>query len=512
MTTIQEQIMTTLYGVWRKRWWAVVTAWLVCLVGWAFVATVPNSYQSSARILVETGSILQSEIGMPGAGRGLNVVRQTLTSRLNLEKVLRRTELDRGLESDAQVDAAIARLSDGISISSQSGNLFTISYSSSDPELTDQENANLARAIVNNLLQIFMEENVTSNRDDLNEAIRFFEDQLAQRERELEAAEQRRAEFEEQYLGRLRGTGNLTESMRSARNSLDQVTLELEQAQRSLAALQGQLGSIPSTMGSGETRYAEISTPAGARAEAMEQQISDLYAQGKLDTHPDVILAKRQLERLREQAAQEEAELRAQGAGELASASNPVYVNLRSRVFDAQSRVAALRARRDRIANDLALLEENRREQPGLAAEQAKLNRDYGVLRNQYEALLRSREEIRLQSDVQTQTQQIRFSVVDPPSQPREPSAPNRPMLLSAVLVVGAGAGLGIAFLISQLGGGFITAAQLEARYDLPVLGAISEIVTDEQRQLNRIRLAILFVLTFGLLAIWGALVLYELV
>lgn len=504
--------MTTLYGVWRKRWWAVIGAWLICLAGWVFVATIPNSFQSSARILVETGSILQSEINMPGARRGLNVVRQTLTSRLNLEKVLRRTELDRGLETDAEVDAAIARLSDGISVSSQSGNLFTIGYSSADPELSDRENANLARAIVNNLLQIFMEENVTSNRDDLNEAIRFFEDQLAQRERELEAAEQRRAEFEERYLGRLRGTGNLTESVRSARNAVDQVTLELEQAQRSLGALQSQLRSIPSTMNGGGPRYADISTPAGSRAQAMEQQISDLYAQGKLDTHPDVILAKRQLERLQEQAAQEEAELRAQGAGEAAPMSNPVYVNLRSRVFDAQSRVAALRARRDRLVNDLQLLEENQRDQPGLAAEQAKLNRDYGVLRSQYEALLRSREEIRLQSDVQTQTQQIRFSVVDPPSQPREPSAPNRPMLLTTVLVLGAGAGIGIAFLISQLRGGFITASQLELRYDVPVLGAISEIVTDDHRQLNRIRLAILLVLSFGLVAIWGALLLYELV
>ncbi|MBZ6380003.1 hypothetical protein B5C34_14335 [Pacificimonas flava] len=510
MTTIQEQIMTTLYGVWRKRWWAVLVAWLVCLMGWAFVATIPNSFRSSARILVETGSLLQSEMGLRDSGRELEVVRQTLTSRLNLEKVLRRTELDAELENDAQIDAAISTISDGISVSSQSGNLFTISYESSNPELTDQENADLARDIVDNLLQIFMEENVTSNRDDINEAVRFFEDQLAQRERELEAAEQRRAEFEERYLGRLAGEGNINDNVRAARNQLNDVQLQLEQATRSLYALQSQLGSVPQALDQGSMD--PIQSPARQRVNQMEQTLSDLYAAGKLDSHPDVILAKRQLERLREQAEAEEAEMRADGVGVRAPTSNPVYVNLRSRVFDAQSQVAALRARRDRLQQDIADMERRQQEQPGIAAEQAKLNRDYGVLRSQYDALLRSREEIRLQSDVQTQTQQVRFSVVDPPSQPREPSAPNRPLYLSVVLIAAFGAGLGISFLMSQLRGGFITAGQLEARYDTPVLGAVSEIVTDEDRQMNRIRLAILLVMTFGLVAIWGALVLYEMV
>ncbi|MEE4350227.1 MAG: XrtA system polysaccharide chain length determinant [Pacificimonas sp.] len=510
MTTIQEQIMTTLYSVWRKRWYAVLAAWIVCLLGWAFVATIPNSFRSSARILVETGSLLQSEMGLNSGGRGLEVVRQTLTSRLNLEKVLRRTELDAGLADDAEVDAAISILSDGISIASQSGNLFTIGYESSNPELSDQANADLARDVVDNLLQIFMEENVTSNRDDINEAVRFFEDQLAQRERELEAAEQRRAEFEEEYLGRLAGDGNIISSARAGRNQLFQVELELEQAERSLNALQSQLGSIPEALDSGSSM--PIQTPAQQRVAQMEQFLSDLYAAGKLETHPDVVLARRQLERLQEQAAEEEARLRAEGVGERAPTSNPVYVNLRSRLFEGQSQVASLRARRDRIRQDIEDLEQARRDQPGIAAEQAKLNRDYGVLRSQYEALLRSREEIRLQSDVQTQTQQVRFSVVDPPSQPREPSAPNRPLFLTVVLIMGAGGGLGIAFLMAQVRGGFITSSQLEQRYDVPVLGAVSEIVTEDDRQMNRIRLAIMLVMSLGLIAIWGALVLYELV
>src|SRR3546814_8432700 len=41
------------------------------------------------------------------------------------------------------------------------------------------------------------------------------------------------------------------------------------------------------------------------------------------------------------------------------------------------------------------------------------------VLQKQYQELLKSREEVRLRSDVESKTQQVKFRVVDPPSQPR---------------------------------------------------------------------------------------------
>ncbi|MBV7257112.1 chain-length determining protein [Pacificimonas sp. WHA3] len=506
--------MTTLYGVWRKRWWTLLIAWLVCLAGWAFVATIPNSYQSSARILVESSSIIQREMGGGGDGRELDIVRQTLTSRLNLEKVLRRTEMDLGLVDDAAVDAAITELSDNITVGSQSGNLFTISYQASDGRLSDQANADRARSIVDNLLQIFMEENVTADRDDINEAIRFFEDQLAQRERELEASEKRRAEFEEKYLGQLPGEGNISERLSGARVELADVQLELAQARSSLAALTGQLGGTPRTMGGGVSRSGiapGIITPARQRANVIEEQISQLRAAGRLEGHPDVVLARQQLARLEVDAAREEAELKESGGGFIPS-SNPAYINLQSMILEKRSQVAALGARASRLQAAITDLEVKQQEQPGIAAEQARLNRDYNVLRRQYEALLESREEIRLQSDVQTQTQQVRFSVVDPPSQPREPVAPNRPVLLSLVFVAALGAGIAAAFLASQLRASFVTAGQLESQFDVPVVGSVSEIVTEADRAQNRVRLAGFTVLSLGLVAIYGALLLYELV
>jgi polysaccharide chain length determinant protein (PEP-CTERM system associated) len=513
MNSLQEEVMTTLYGVWRKRWYGLALMWAVCLIGWIFVATIPNQYQSSARVYVDWASLIPQKLGFEGQNllRQVDVVRRTLTSRVNMEKVIRRTELDVDIDNDRELDALIQNLSKNITVQSQESDLFTITYTSANPNLSNQENANLARRVVDNLIQIFMEENVTSDRDDINEAIRFFEDQLAERERQLEDAERRKAEFEEKYLGLLPGEGDITSRLNQARADLDRVELELVQTRNSLGALQSQIGGTPATIdapsfvvGGG----AAPMTPTQQQLAAVQQQLTDMYTRGWTDKHPDVIQAKAQIKRLQDLAAKE----RASGTSQLAAQSNPVYVNLKSMVFEKQSALAALNARAAQLKTAIADMTAKQIEQPGIVAEQAKLNRDYDVLQKQYQELLKSREEVRLRSDVESKTQQVKFRVVDPPSQPREPIAPNRPLFLSMVLFLGAGAGAALSFVLSQVHATYITAGQLEARFDYPVLGSVSEIVSDNQRAQNRVWLWGFGVLSLGLLLIYAALMLYELV
>lgn len=508
MNSLQEEVMTTLYGVWRKRWYGLALMWAVCLIGWVFVATIPNQYESTARVYVDWASLIPEKLGYQGSNllRQVDVVRRTLTSRVNMEKVVRRTELDVGIENDAALDALIERMTNSITVQSQQADLFTIVYRSADPNFSNAQNANLARRVVDNLIQIFMEENVSSDRDDINEAIRFFEDQLAERERQLEEAERRKADFEEKYLGMLPGAGSIASRLTAARTDLDRVEIELAQARNSLIALQRQIGGTPSTMGSGPVSYAP--SPTQQQVQALQRSVSDMYARGWTDAHPDIISTKAQIARL-EQQAQKEAQNPSQSGGAL---SNPVYVNLRSMVFERQSAVAALTARQAQLRAAAGEMSSKQIEQPGIVAEQAKLNRDYDVLQSQYTQLLQSREEIRLRSDVETKTQQVKFRVVDPPSQPREPVAPNRPLYLSLALLAGLGAGAGLSFLLSQVHANFISSGQLQSRFDYPVLGTITEIVSDNQRAQNRVWLWGFGVLSLGLVVIYLALLLYELV
>ncbi len=519
MNSLYDQMMTSFYAMWRKRWYGLAAMWTVCLVGWVIVALIPNQYQSSARLYVDWASLLPRELGYGNENvlRQVDVVRRTLTSRINLEKVVRRTELDVAIKDDKQLDALIGAMSKNIDVKSQENDLFTITYTSNDPRMTDSQNAVLARRIVDNLIQIFMEENVSSDRDDINEAVRFFEDQLAQRERELEAAEQRKMEFETRYLGRLPGDGSISDRVNKARTELDRVSMELAQAQSSLRALQGQISSTPETIdaaavitdgGSNAVRY--VSGSAAGRIAQLEGQISDAYARGWTDQHPDIVSARQQIERLRAQAAKEASNptYRPQRVAQ----SNPVYVNLRSMMFERQSMVASLSARAAQLRADIADLTKKQVEEPGIAAEQAKLNRDYDVLKRQYEELLKSREEVRLRSDVETKTQQVKFRVVDPPSQPRVPVAPNRPLMLSVVLLLGLAAALLVTFVASRLHTTYISVSRLQAAFDVPVLGSVSDIVTEQQRAQSRMWLIGFAMLTGGLAAIYAALLVIELI
>ena len=119
---------------------------------------------------------------------------------------------------------------------------------------------------------------------------------------------------------------------------------------------------------------------------------------------------------------------------------------------------------------------------PEIAAEAQRINRDYDVLRRQYDELLQDREELRLRGEVRTEREAVKFEVVDPPTTPLAPAAPNRPLLLLGVLIVGIGAGCGTAFAMSKLRSTFSTTSRLERATGLPVLGAISQTVTEASR------------------------------
>jgi hypothetical protein len=166
---------------------------------------------------------------------------------------------------------------------------------------------------------------------------------------------------------------------------------------------------------------------------------------------------------------------------------------------DKQSQVAALRIRRNQLQSDLDLLNSKLTEDPEVAAEQGQIERDYQVLKDQYDQLLVNREQIALRGQAQSQTDQVKFSVIDPPTTPRVPSAPNRLLLLTGVLLAGLAAGIGGAFALGQLRATFATAPKLERATGLTVIGSIGEVVTRAQSDLRLKHLKIFGGATVGL-------------
>jgi polysaccharide chain length determinant protein (PEP-CTERM system associated) len=458
----------------------LAVAWGVCLLGWLAIALIPNSYKSTTHVFVQTQTILPNQLGMSPADRQADLLRvkQTLTSADNLAKVVRRTDLNQLVANDRDVAAQAGALKENLKVTTTPDNLFEISATVSVPSLSNAQNSKLAADVVQALLDIFVEENLAGDRAETTQSLGFLDQELQRRQQELQQAEQRRVEFEQRFLGLLPGTGSIEQRMAVARGELDGVVQRVVEGQSSLAALRGQLEATPQSLpGASE----DGSGSARSQIAALQNQLAAGAARGWTDNHPDMVAIRQQIDRLRPLAAREP-----RGAG---GVPNPAYVSLRAMVAEREGQVQAAMARRAQLQGDLAQLGSKQASEPGVAADQARLNRDYEVLKRQYDKLLEDREQLRLRSDVETKTVAIKFRIIDPPRRSSVPEKPNRPLLLSVVLFVGIAAGIGAAFALGQLQTTFPTQVRLEQVTGLPVLGAIGEVLTAPEKRRRRQRL-----------------------
>jgi polysaccharide chain length determinant protein (PEP-CTERM system associated) len=502
MDGLYEQIRIAIHQVWRRRWLALAVAWGICVLGWLAVALIPNTYESKSRVFVQAQSILPNQVGISIQERegDLNRVKQTLTSSENLAKVVRRTDLNTLVASERDLAVQVAGLRESIKVTAQPDNMFEISATAKVSGFSNRQNAKLSAAIVQGLLDIFVEQNLAGDRDEANQSLAFLDQQLKAREGQLQEAEQRRVEFEQRFLGLLPGEGSIASRMGLARTELAGIEQQLMQAQSSLAALRSQLGATPSTM----PMLGGDSGGGGVRGQlaTLEAQLAQSAAQGWTDSHPDVVRLRNQIARLRPLAAREPA-----GAGTM---PNPSYVSLRAMVAEKEGQVNAAATRKAQLQSDLAQLGARQASEPGVAAEQERLNRDYDVLKKQYDKLLEDRDQVRLRSDVRSQTDAVKFKVIDPPSQPSVPMTPNRPLLLTLILFVGLGAGAGAAYVLGQIQTTVPTQTRLADATGLPVLGSIGQVFTSEARSKHRQRLLWLGGGAGALGAAWAVLLAVE--
>lgn len=498
MDQLFDELRTALYAVWHRRWIALGIAWAVCLLGWLVVAMIPNSYESKARIYVDVDDVLSKQLGIAGDGQQeIMRVRQTLASAKNLEKVITSTRLGEGVNGRGDLDRAIGELEKKVRVTSEQDSLFEITAAIGKRDLSDAENAMLARDVVQKLLDIFREEHVSGNRAGISQAINDLDRQLEERKLELEAAEQRRLAFEAEYPDMIGGSEALSSKVFQARAELRSVDADLAAAQSALAALRGQLAGTPRTISDGTS----ASGASGALAQA-QTQLAELRGRGLTDQHPDVVAATRQVQVLSRQVASDP-----KGAG---GAMNPAYSSLQAIMVERQATVDSLQAKRAALQSGFASLMASQASEPVVAAEANRISRDYDVLRQNYEKLLQDREELRTRGKVEDKASQFRFDLIDPPTVPQKPAAPNRPILLLGILIFGMGAGAAGAYALGILRSTFATPAKLERTFDLPVIGSISLTISEAARSLEKRRLKQFAAGGAGLFAVFAILIVIE--
>ena len=495
MQEVIAQAYAAARGMWKHRWLGVLVAWGVALVGTIVVFRIPNQYEASARIHVDTLSILKPLMAglavQPDVDQQVSMLSRTLISRPNVEKLVRMADLDLKNQSKAQQDATIDELMKSLRISGTGrDNLYLLSYRDTE--------ATRAKRAIQSLVSIFVESGLGASRKDADSAKAFINDQIKGYQAKLEEAEARLKDFRLRNLDMQVGEGRDTASRLGEMSSqLEKARLELREAENARDAAKAALaseksqGANLSTQSLLQESAISVATPEiDARLDAQRRQLDNLL-QRFTDQHPDVLSARRLVRDLEEQKAKEVQALRkaamaapptvAAGGGSLAAQE------LNRMVAMAEVQVASLRARVGEYAARLANARLALKSAPQLEAEAAQLNRDYAIHKKNYEDLVGRRESAAMSGDLDVASGMADFRLIDPPRVSPQPVFPNRLLLLPLALLAALAAGMFAAFAASQVRPVFFHANELRAKIELPILGMVSAVIGDADRRHQRI-------------------------
>src|SRR5690242_10806930 len=122
MEELIRQLSSVGRGMWKYRWIGVLVAWVVGALGVAVAMWIPDRYEASARIYVDTQSILKPLMSglavQPNVDQQVVMLSRTLISRPNVEKLIRMADLDLQADSRRQQEGAIEDLAKKLEIKS----------------------------------------------------------------------------------------------------------------------------------------------------------------------------------------------------------------------------------------------------------------------------------------------------------------------------------------------------------------------------------------------------------
>ena len=472
MHQILEELLTWLRHVWRGRWLALAIAWLVCLVGWTVVTILPDEYESSARIYADTDRMLSPVFAGIGVARDrssqLTVIEQTLLSGPNIDAVLRSGSLlPEGVTPDSVSARALAsRIRAETEILVEERNFFGITYSDTDPAL--------AQRVVQALLEAMTSSGIGTNREQLTAAAELINQQITAAKVELDAAEAELTRFQERNSDLVGSGDRFFRRLQAARTAVTDLRGEAALVRAERDELERQLAATPRTLV--PTTPAGLPALSGRRGElaALRERLVELKSR-YTPQHPDIVSTERTIARL-------ENDLVVNPESAAPGPSNPTYERLRLQLAQARANAARVGSELEQAEARVEELSGKAQVVPEAEAEFRALNRDYDLLKENYEQLTKQRDSARIAGALESHTSQVDFRVIEPPSLPDRPSNPNRLLLLTAVLLIGLALGGGLAWLTGMVKEPFDSPKSLQAAFDLRVLGSVSQLRRREDR------------------------------
>lgn len=475
-------------GMWRFRWIALGSAWIVCIGAWVLIYLMPDRFQASARVYVDTQNVLRPLL------RGLSVetdvlsdvavMTRVMVSRPNLERVSRELDMDIAAQTPQQYEQLLSSLESRVTVARDRENIYQITF-------TDH-NRKIALGVVDSLLESFVEQSLGSGQEDSAQAERALQKEIEDYERRMAEAEDRVKEFKRKNVGMMPNEyGDYYDQLQRALSELDSarqaVTVSERQRTVIIRQLEGEeptFGLLSPVFGAAGTGNPQVSS-LDAQIHSLEQRRTDLLVEFT-EKHPEVVRIDSLLQDLRSRRRDELAAMPPVEEAPRPAASpldlNPVYQNLKIQLSNIEVLLASQRETLEAWEAKVAELQRMVDVIPQVEAELSRLNRDYNVVRERYQAMLERWEDLQTARRVRSGTDEIQFRIIDPPFASSIPVGPPRVLYLVMSFAFALGVGGGVAFLLNLIKPVFHASRDL-ADLGFPVLGSVARSESPQDRK-----------------------------
>jgi len=477
-------------------------------LGWLVVLSLPNQYSAKTVVYIDTSSALRpllKGLAIQTDSRDeLKIMTRVLLSRANLMSVIRDTDMDLEINSTAEKEALLERLTKSIKITGGGGRkwnikskVYQISYESGS--------ANRSYQVVSNLLNTMIEDTLNTKRTDTVSAQKFLDSQIKIHEERLSLAERNLAQFRKENVGLMPGErGKYYVRLQRAKDAVKETASQLELANHRYSELSKQLKGESPILSS-----ANYQSEKAKKIKAYQSELNILLYK-YTENHPKVIGFQTIIKQLKEAPETPDTSDTPDTWSDSSDSDgikefNPVFQEIKVELNRTGIAIELLKVQLKKKENHVNKLNEGIDVIPEVEANLAKLNRGYNVTKKRYLNLVGRSESAKMAQSANQSSSDITFRVIEPPLVPFEPSGPDRVKFLSSVLLAALAAGLGWSFLLYLLQPTFINSTQLVSAINLPVLGSVSLYLTPEHRKKRHVQfLSFAFVLCL-LVAAFGA-------
>lgn len=427
----------------RRLHWFLLPLFICAAAGIALAVMLPPTYVARSVLVVESEQIpseLAETTVRTEATEALQIIEQRILTRDRLIDMARRLDIYAPAPGETRRqmsgDDVVRDLRERISIrvtgqtnsrAAAQATIVTVSF--------DAPNARLSAAVVNEIVTLMLDENVTIRTSVAGDTLDFFRAEVERLDTELTRRGADMLAFQEANLNALPDSLDFRRSQQAA---AQERLLALEREEVMLRDRRARFIELYEATG-------QVQAPDPAQLTAEERQLQglrdELTAALAVLTpqNPRIQMLQSRIDALEQQIA-----ATAGTAVPDAGPRGPSAYDLQLADIDGQIRF--LGEQKDQITTTLDALRASIQATPANAVQLETMQRDYDAVRAQYDQAVRNRATAETGDTIEALSKGQRISVIEPAVAPQSPESPNRPLIAAGG--IGAGVALGLALVV----------------------------------------------------------------